>query len=114
MRRVTSPWFHPAAEGSEPLLEVHSNCPSSTDRMRGQAITCENRLTAHETDWPQRSMLAQSAHDISREFRTLEYDPEPVGATRILLRSVALSWDHRSWFRRTDKRGVIRKSEEQA
>jgi hypothetical protein len=81
--------------------------------MRGQAITCENRLTAHETDWPQRSMLAQSAHDISREFRTFEYDPEPAGATWILLRSVALSW-HRSWFRRTDKRGVIWKSEEQA
>ena len=94
-------------------MEVHSNCPSSTDRMRGQAITCENRLTAHETDWPQRSMLAQTPHDISRELRALEYGPEPAGATRILLGSVALSW-HRSWFRRTDKRGVIWKSEEQA
>ena len=81
--------------------------------MRGQAITCENRLTAHGTDWPLRSMLAQTPHDISREFRTLEYGPEPAGATWILLRSVTLSW-HRSWFRCTDKRGVIWKSEEQA
>jgi hypothetical protein len=81
--------------------------------MRGQAITYENCLTAHGTDWPLRSMLAQTPRDISRESRTLEYGPESAGATWILLRSVALSW-HRSWFRRTDKRGVIWKSEEQA